>query len=71
MAEKVSTGGNVSFEYDKGYNPKLKTHQKKEIEEAYDRYYERKKREKKRRTAIIAIIVAIILFLIISFALLG
>ncbi len=64
MAERVITGGTVTFEYEKGHSPKLKENEKQEIDNAYQKYYERKRRERKRRNVIIAIIIIIILTLL-------
>ena len=49
MAEDVSTGGLMKFRYGKADKPKIDEGLKKEIEEAYGKYYERKAREEKRR----------------------
>ncbi|MEK6854866.1 MAG: hypothetical protein AABX73_01455 [Nanoarchaeota archaeon] len=61
MTEKVSTGGLMSFKYEKTHAPKLNEDEKKEIEKAYEKYYERKRKEKKRRVIIISIITVILL----------
>jgi|GEM_PF-1594612 len=46
MAEKVETGGNIRFEYPKGYRQSpITLEQQKEIEKGYAEYYKRKKRE--------------------------
>lgn len=63
MVERVSTGGNVSFQYKKGHEPKLKKEEKYEIQQAYNEYYDRKRREKKRRNWIIALVIALIVIL--------
>jgi uncharacterized membrane protein YvbJ len=67
MAERVSTGGNVSFDYGKDYNPKLDKERKEEINKAYEKYYERKKREKRNRVIVVSVIILIVVLLIIWF----
>lgn len=62
MRERVQTGGLVSFDYNKP-GSKLSEEKKKEIDRAYDKYYERRKREKKNRM-IMWIIVVLILVLV-------
>jgi hypothetical protein len=61
MAETVSTGGNMQFQYRKGHGPKPTKEYRIEIEEAYDKYYDRKKKEKKNRIMIWIVIVILIL----------
>ena len=67
MAERVSTGGNISFDYKKANERKLNHGERKEIDEAYEKYYERKKKERRKRLifgiVIALIIIALILFL--------
>ena len=61
MVERVQTGRTRIFDYGKDHKPRLDPEQKKEIEEAYGKYYERKEREK--RNKIVAIIILILLVL--------
>ena len=61
MGERVETGGLMSFDYSKREIPKIGEEQKREIEGAYEEYYERKMREKKRKFFIIALIVIVVL----------
>ena len=61
MVEKVSTGGLVSFKYGKGQRPKMSSEEKKEIENAYGKYYERKRREKRNRIILIVVIAVVLL----------
>ena len=66
MAESVQTGGIMQFKYP-SQTPKLKEAYRKEIDEAYDVYYERKKEEKKRKRLIwmlilLGIIIGLIVF---------
>ena len=49
MAEDVSTGGLMKFRYGKNDKPKIDEGLKREIEDAYGKYYDRKAREEKRR----------------------
>ena len=63
MAERVSTGGMMTFDYRNKTSSKLKEEDKKEINDAYEKHYEHKRREKKRKS-IIWIIVLIILILL-------
>jgi hypothetical protein len=68
MAEKVSTGGNMQFKYEKGHQPKMKEEERYEIQQAYNEYYDRKKREKRRRNwLIVAAIVLIIILGVVYF----
>ncbi|MDP3881722.1 MAG: hypothetical protein Q8Q31_02490 [Nanoarchaeota archaeon] len=48
MSEEVHTGGLKRFSYPKDA-PKLKEEHKREIDEAYEAYYERKREEKRKR----------------------
>lgn len=66
MAERVSTGGTMQFEYRKGQRPKPTKEYKLEIEQAYNKYYDRKKKEKRNRT-IMWIVVVIIVLLVLGF----
>lgn len=59
MAEKVSTGGNMTFNYDKGHAPKLDERGRREIEEAYARAEERKRKERRNRI-ILGVVIALI-----------
>lgn len=59
MAEEVSTGGLVTFRYEKGEQPALGEEQKKEIRDAYAVADERKARE--RRNEIILWIIGAVL----------
>ena len=67
MVERVSTGGTVSFDYKIAEEKKLSQKEKKEIDEAYERYYERKNEEKKKGIIIGTIIALIIIALILFF----
>ena len=40
--EKVNTGGTISFNYSKEYNPKITDEERRGIEEAYKKVDERK-----------------------------
>ncbi|MFH1290073.1 MAG: hypothetical protein ABIH92_01560 [Nanoarchaeota archaeon] len=65
MAETVSTGGNMQFQYKKGHSPRKDKEYELEIDDAYNKYYDRRKKERKRKTIIwIVIIIAIILLLL-------
>ena len=66
MTERVSTGGTKVFEYKKGSQTKLNNEQKREIGEAYDKYYERKRKDKRKRNIAIMIVILIILTIIIA-----
>jgi uncharacterized membrane protein YvbJ len=70
MAERVSTGGTKSFEYKKGYDPKLTKTQKQEIDRAYALANERKRKEKKKRNLIIITIIILVLIIILAATLL-
>ena len=66
MAEQVLTGGVKSFSYNKQVELRLDDERKKDIKEAYNKYYERKdkeKRNKKRNWIILIIAILIILVL--------
>jgi flagellar basal body-associated protein FliL len=63
MIEEVQTGGLKKFSYPKE-TPKLKEEYKKEINEAYEVYYERKREEKKRKK-LIWLLLALLLVIII------
>ncbi len=71
MAESVQTGGIMQFKYP-GQTPKLKEAYRKEIDEAYEVYYERKKEEKKRKKilywllAILGLVAIAIIFLLLN-----
>ncbi len=72
MATRVQTGGTMSFEYSGKETAELDTKRKREIKEAYEKYYERRRRRKEKRnkmlfwTTIILIIIVIIVGIIIS-----
>lgn len=66
MTEKVSTGGAMKFEYERGHAPKMSQEEKKEIENAYKKYYDRKTREKKKKNILIAIAIIITLIILIT-----
>jgi len=63
MAEEVGTGGLHKFRYEKGESSRLSEEKRKEIGEAYGKYYERRAREKRNRTIfwIIGIVILILL----------
>ena len=62
MGERVETGGLMSFDYGRKKNPKLGDKKEKEINDAYEKYYERKKREKRNKIIIwMVIVLALIL----------
>ena len=65
MAERVSTGGNVSFEYKKGKDIKLDEERKQDIKKGYEKYYERKRRERQRKNLIIGVGITIEILIII------
>ncbi|MBI5804381.1 hypothetical protein HY450_03995 [Candidatus Pacearchaeota archaeon] len=60
MAERVSTGGVMTFDYGKGYSPELEEDKKKEIRDAYEEYYERKRKEKKKKRLILILVILIL-----------
>ncbi len=61
MAEEVVTGGLMKFRYDKREKTsELKSEEKREIRDAYDKHYE-KKRKARRRKMMLIILVLIIL----------
>jgi len=64
MAERVSTGGNVSFEYQKGNSPRLDQKHKDEIRDAYARADERKRNAKRNKTLFIILIALFIIALL-------
>lgn len=66
MAEEVSTGGLKSFRYGKGKDLKMSNEQKKEIDEAYGKYYERREKEKRNRT-IFWVVAGLIVLLVLGF----
>lgn len=66
MAEDVSTGGLMKFRYGKADKPKIDEGLKREIEEAYGKYYERRASEEKRRKLLWRLL-GIIIFLIMVF----
>ncbi len=62
MAEKVNTGGVMSFDYSKAEkNRKLSKEEKEEIKKGYDAYYTRKEKERKKRFFIILLIIVIVI----------
>ncbi len=66
MAEQVLTGGVKSFSYNKEVELRLDDERKKDIREAYNKYYEKKeneKRNKRRNWTMLIIIILIILAL--------
>ena len=65
MAENVSTGGVMQFQYQKNNSPRLDPERRKEIGDAYEDYYERKER-KERSKKILFVILGIIILLIIA-----
>jgi len=72
MAENVSTGGLRGFRHGKeDYN--LDNERKKEIEEAYLKYYERKEKERKRRIIwwIVGILIGLVIIGLVGFKLFG
>jgi len=67
MVERVETGGLMSFNYSKGESKKLGKSERKEIEGAYEKYYERKAEEKKKKRIVWgAVIILLILILVFS-----
>ena len=67
MPEQVSTGGLKTFDYNKNINLVLDDERKRDINEAYDKYYQRKdkdEKQKKRNWIILIIIILIALILI-------
>ena len=61
MSERVETGGLMSFDYSKAEKPKIGEEQKRDIAEAYEKYYERKEKERRRRFFMIVLIIIIVL----------
>ncbi len=61
MSERVETGGLMHFDYSKGEESRMNEEQKREIEEAYDKYHERKRRERRRKFFIIVLIIIVVL----------
>tara|TARA_Y100000310_G_C20683361_1_gene817442 strand:+ start:1811 stop:2029 length:219 start_codon:yes stop_codon:yes gene_type:complete len=64
MAEKVETGGLMSFRYEKGSHGKLEDKEKREIEGAYARAEERKMRERRNRMIMWIVIIAVLLLVV-------
>ena len=64
MTEQVLTGGVKIFSYNRGERLKLDDERKRDIKEAYEKYYERKKGEKKRRRNLVIFIVILVIVLI-------
>jgi cytoskeletal protein RodZ len=67
MAEKVNTGGVMSFDYSKSGKQKLDENRKRDVEEAYLRADERKAKEKRNRTILWIVLVLVLIFLGILF----
>ncbi len=67
MVERVETGGLMRFDYSSSEQPKLGEERKREIEEAYERYYARRRREMRRKFFIILLIVVVIIGGILAF----
>jgi hypothetical protein len=63
MAERVSTGGTRTFEWDKKAS-KLDDERKKEIKRGYAQYQERRKREKRNKIILLTAILIIILIIL-------
>ena len=62
MAEQVSTGGLMQFHYGKHTKAALDATKKREIKEAYGRYYARVRDERRNRVLIwLAVIVLVLL----------
>ena len=65
MAEQVLTGGVKSFSYNKQVELRLDDERKKDIKEAYNKYYERKENEKRnRKRNWILLIIGILIILV-------
>ena len=67
MSEQVVTGGLKNFTYTKNVELKLDDERKRDIKEAYDKYYEKKEtkeRNRKRNWILLIVIVLIILVLL-------
>ena len=67
MVEKVETGGVMSFNYSSKERTKLSGEKKKEIEEAYGKYYKRKSREKRNRIMKWGIVISLLLIVLVYF----
>ncbi|MBU0907464.1 MAG: hypothetical protein KKD18_02400 [Nanoarchaeota archaeon] len=61
MAERVSTGGTMEFQYQKGHRPKPTKEFTIEIEEAYDRARIRKAKERRNRAIVWIVVIILIL----------
>ncbi len=70
MAERVQTGGVMSFDYSSRRARKLSGEKKKEIKDAYGEYYERKKKERRNKIIgwgiAILLILAVLIFILVS-----
>ncbi len=67
MGERVETGGLMSFDYSRtGRKNEMSREEKKEISEAYGKYYDRKRRERKRKIIMWIVIVLVILLVILG-----
>ena len=70
MKERVHTGGVMSFNYSSRKPGKLSNEKKREINEAYGKYYERKRKEKRNKIIgwgiAIFLILAVLAFILFS-----
>ena len=65
MSEQVVTGGLKTFNYGKDVELRLDDERKKDIKEAYDKYYQRKEVEKrKKRISWVLLIIVLLIALV-------
>ncbi len=60
MGEKVETGGVMRFDYSSSEQPKLSEERKREIEDAYERYYARRRWEKRKKFFLFVLVIVIV-----------
>jgi hypothetical protein len=72
MAENVSTGGLMKFRYGKNEKPKISEDLKRDIQDAYGKYYERKAKElrNKRMLWLLAGLVILVALILLGWSLL-
>lgn len=63
MAETVSTGGNMQFQYRREHRPKPTKEYRIEIEEAYDKARVRKAKERRNKIIMWTVIVLVLILL--------
>lgn len=64
MAEEVNTGGVKRFVHGRGEQPKINEELRKDIRDAYGRYYARREHEEKRKRLLWRLFGLVILILI-------